>query len=138
VEKSPFVHFDACDVFVDVYPLVGGVRCVGVTRPVGDHRYLEAVPKHVHITSTGLAQKCRPLVAHVKHCKQERPDKGRCVVGFERFGLVLYPVRGLDPFLGSNFGDDSVDYPQHVIAGRYRGHPDVYGYLALLRRDVVA
>src|SRR3989442_14626430 len=75
VKKSSFVHFNTCNVLGDVYPLVYGVRLIGVAGPVRDYRYLKAMAKHIHVACPSLAQKHRSLVAHIKHCKQKRPNE---------------------------------------------------------------
>src|SRR5437016_8916802 len=55
VKKSPFVHFNTCNVLGDVYPLVYGVRRMGVAGPVRDDRYLKAMAKHIHVACASLA-----------------------------------------------------------------------------------
>src|SRR5215204_945538 len=126
MKKSSFIHFYACHILIDIHPFVGGMRSMGVARPICDNGYLEAVAKHVHIACTGLAQ------------EQKWSDKRRRVIGFKGLCLVLYPIGCLDTLFCCNSRNDIVYSAEHITTGCYGWNPDVYRYLTLLRRHVVA
>src|SRR5438105_9227795 len=70
VKKSPFVYFDTCNVLGDVYPLVYGVRRMGIAGPVRDERDLKAMAKYIHVAWARPASKQRPVSAPIQHCTQ--------------------------------------------------------------------